>query len=92
MKNTFVRKGQAWIVGLVLLAGLTYSVLALSEPTAYAKTTCTCTEEQQDAHSYCLNYFNDSTLLQYVCPSLPGHYFFVCQGDPIRAGHTVACD
>jgi hypothetical protein len=89
MKTQIVRKGRAWIVSAVLLAGLVYSVLALSTHIAYAST-CDCNEELFDAQQYCYQYFKSTGVYDFSCQS--GHRIFRCSADPSNTWQIQACD
>ncbi len=54
MKLVCVRTARLWGMGAILLAGLVYSVFALTLPTkqVYASS-CDCTEAHQDAIEIC---------------------------------------
>jgi hypothetical protein len=63
-----VRRARVWGLGAVLLAGLMYSVLAvtLSTPPVYASS-CDCNEAAQDAAELCWQY-GRASVEQFYCP------------------------
>jgi len=73
MRLQMFRQTRSWAAGVLLLAGLVYSVLTLTltAKPAYA-TVCTstqCTEGHQDAVELCASL--GATVIRYVCPSGP---------------------
>jgi hypothetical protein len=84
MRVKMFRQVRSWAAGVLLLAGLMYSVLALTltAKPAHAKTVCTpaqCTEGGQDAVEFCASV--NSTVVRYICPF-----------DPNQSGWFVECE
>jgi|HubBroStandDraft_6_1064221.scaffolds.fasta_scaffold430710_2 hypothetical protein len=85
MKTRNEKKKWKWIVSVVLLAGLVYSVTALSPSTkpVYASS-CDCVEARQDALEICKAIDpNNYGLLLFQCPtgSAQDHFDFLCRPD-----------
>jgi hypothetical protein len=90
MRSEAVRKGKIWAVSVVLLAGLVYSLLALTltaEP-AYASS-CDCHEDFTDASTFCAVQYGDFQLTTFTCPVGPqqNEFTFQCRaGGPLFSG------
>jgi hypothetical protein len=70
MREQQVRKGRMWIVVGVLLAGLAYSVLALTlTPSPVYASSCNCTEEGLEAAQVCSSH---NGIRVFECPKNTG--------------------
>lgn len=79
------------LLGVVLLAGLVYSVLALNVTPAYA-VSCDCSNDQLEAENYCNLHFRHPDLSYFACaPNGAPDYFFRCFYDPNQALHYGQC-
>jgi hypothetical protein len=78
------RATRVFVSTAVLVAGLVYSVLALSINAPIARaTSCDCTEAAQDAIEYCQHYSPNEWPQLFTCPTGSGqdHFNFNCVGD-----------
>jgi hypothetical protein len=80
MTTSILKVARRWSVFAALVAGLTYSLLALKAQPAYASS-CDCNEAVQDAFEYCLNQYGVGAG-SYTCPFGPNQdeIKFACQG------------
>jgi hypothetical protein len=80
MRTQITRVVGTSIVSLALLAGLAYSVLALTPKRVYASS-CNCTEEESDANTFCYVHglvgVDPNT---FECFPADGYYYFSCLG------------
>lgn len=78
MKTRLLTKGRSWVLSAAVLAGLVYSLLALTvtPKVAYA-TSCDCAEEHQDALEWCAEEGMPG-LETFQCPTSDDHYIFTC--------------
>jgi len=65
------------LTGVILMAGLIYSALALSIKPAYAAMTCDCDQAYSDAEYACSVYTGNSLVLYFQCP-VGSYYEFEC--------------
>ncbi len=94
MKKTAVRRVLTIVAYASLVVGLGYSVLALGAKPVHAST-CDCTEEQQDANTFCALNFGSTGLIYFDCPVVidgVDSYSFICSSDPLSQFREAACD
>jgi hypothetical protein len=65
MKSQAVRRMGKWIGSAVLLAGLAYSVLALTSARPVYASSCNCGEERAEASDFCQS---RGGIVHFVCP------------------------
>lgn len=81
MKVGTVRRIVNWIASAVIFTGIAYSGLALRAKPVYASS-CTCTEELQDAHVFCFERYGNNFVSDFQCPVGGSAYLFFCSADP----------
>jgi hypothetical protein len=78
------------LLGVVLLGGLVYSVLALNVRPAYAAG-CDCSDDYNEAVYFCdVNYGYPGVNI-FSCSPSGTYYLFTCQNDPLNQRHFVQC-
>ena len=66
MREQQIRKGRVWVLGGIVLAGLVYSVLALTlTATPVYASSCNCSEEFTEAYQFCASHLG---ILSFGCP------------------------
>jgi len=91
MKSKIINALLNWGPVTFLLAGLSYSVLALTltPKSAYA-TSCNCSSEQQTAQLWCQRHYGNPNLFTFNCPYTlngnPNYIYFTCDQAPRSLG------
>ena len=85
MKTRIVDKTPIWALNAILLAGLIYSVLALTPTSAYASSHCfsnaECQEAQQDAQEICASSGSSLTAFRCNYPQIDYLYYECSNGN-----------
>ncbi len=89
MKRDTLRKASKWAISMTILAGLAYSILALTKEPSYAAS-CNCPENYLDAEEYCQQTTGHSAVGQFVCTPTSGFYRFTCVWNDLE--NYVPCD